>query len=119
MRAIIEELALFQQYNILLVQTRSQLRQPHELNMSQTNSVFQTTHNITTSTNTHILLVERIGLRYKPSYNPLGPILIVLTTRSYALTSEATGVANAVWLFRVAKQHSPRQWRLKLRHKTW
>ena len=28
-----------------------------------------------------------------------GPILIVLTTRSYALTSDATGVANAIWLF--------------------
>ena len=26
-----------------------------------------------------------------------GPILIVLTTKSYALTSDATGVANAVW----------------------
>ena len=29
----------------------------------------------------------------------LGPIFIVLTTRSYALTSDATGVANAIWLF--------------------
>ena len=31
------------------------------------------------------------------SENTVGPILIVLTTRSYALTSDATGVANAVW----------------------
>ena len=28
-------------------------------------------------------------------YEIVGPILIVLTTRSYALTSDATGMANA------------------------
>ena len=32
-------------------------------------------------------------------YHTMGPILIALTTRSYALTSDATGVANAIWLF--------------------
>ena len=51
--------------------------------------------------------------------NTQGPILIVLTTMSYALTSDATGVANAVWPLKTAKWHLPRQWRLKLRHKTW
>ena len=33
----------------------------------------------------------------------MGPILIVLTTRSYALTSDFTGVANAVWPLKTAK----------------
>ena len=52
-------------------------------------------------------------------YDKMGPILIVLTTRSYALTVDATGEANAVWPLKTAKWHLPRQWRLKLRHKTW
>ena len=36
---------------------------------------------------------------YMASNKTKGPILIVLTTMSYALTSDATGVANATWLF--------------------
>ena len=43
----------------------------------------------------------------KQSLNIQGPILIVLTTRSYALTSDATGVANAVWPLKTAKLHLP------------
>ena len=42
-----------------------------------------------------------------------------LSYASYALTSDATGVANTVWPLKTAKWHLPRQWRLKLRHKTW
>ena len=41
------------------------------------------------------------------AWNYKGPILIVLTTRSYALTSDATGVANAICLFWVAKLVGP------------
>ena len=51
---------------------------------------------------------SKIFINVSPySQNPkaqesMGTILIVLTTRSYALTSDATGVANAVWPLKMA-----------------